>query len=86
VQGVLDATQLLAQFPHIGRMVPEFAQPSIRELILQNYRIVYRPRGEGVELLTIVHGAVDLAARGTARRWQDNYARPGPVLTPILPA
>jgi plasmid stabilization system protein ParE len=66
VQRVLDATALLADFPLLGRMVPEFSNGNLRELILQNYRIVYRVMGERVELLTILHGAVDIRSRSRA--------------------
>lgn len=39
---LIDKTKVLGRFPHSGRVVPELAEPSIRELILQPYRIVYR--------------------------------------------
>jgi plasmid stabilization system protein ParE len=32
----------LADFPEIGRMVPEFRQPNLREIICRSYRIIYR--------------------------------------------
>ena len=32
----------LKQFPEIGRIVPEYDDTEIRELIYQNYRIVYK--------------------------------------------
>ena len=47
----------LAIFPRSGRVVPEFGRPDIRELIVQSYRVVYRLQGDGVEILTIHHGA-----------------------------
>jgi len=40
-----------------GRIVPECADPAIREIIYGNYRVIYRVRGDVVELLTIFHGA-----------------------------
>ena len=36
-------------------VVPEFAEPSIRELIVRPYRLVYRTNGEIVEVLAVVH-------------------------------
>lgn len=39
---LVEKTKVLAQFPFSGRMVPEFSDPMIRELILKPYRIVYR--------------------------------------------
>lgn len=32
----------LAQFPELGRIVPEFDDESIREIIVRAYRIIYR--------------------------------------------
>jgi len=39
---LVEKTKVLAQFPFSGRIVPEFQNRLIRELILQPYRIVYR--------------------------------------------
>ena len=54
---VLDVVDRIAVFPKIGRVVPEVENPGIREVILGNYRIVYRVRGHFVEILTVYHGA-----------------------------
>ncbi len=37
--------------------MPELNDPAIREIILGNYRIVYRLRGNVVHILTVFHGA-----------------------------
>jgi toxin ParE1/3/4 len=39
---ILAKTRKLAEFPFIGRIVPEFANESIREIFAYNYRIIYR--------------------------------------------
>jgi plasmid stabilization system protein ParE len=54
---VLGAVDRLPKFPKSGRIVPELGNPIIREIILGNYRIVYRLRGSIAEVLTIYHGA-----------------------------
>jgi len=54
---VLHAIGRLEDFPQSGRIVPEKNDPQIREIILGNYRIVYRVRGTIVELLTIHYSA-----------------------------
>ncbi len=54
---VLRATDRLEDFPLSGRVVPEIGQENIREIILGNYRIIYRVLPEEVEILTIYHGA-----------------------------
>jgi plasmid stabilization system protein ParE len=54
---VLAAVDRLAVFPRSGRIVPELNDPDIREVILGNYRIVYRIRPDLIEILTVYHGA-----------------------------
>ena len=54
---VVEAVEQVANFPNLGRIVPERNDPLIREILLGSYRIVYRLRAELVELLTIHHGA-----------------------------
>lgn len=54
---VLDAIDRLVDFPELGRIVPETDNPIIREIILGNYRIVYRFKKGTIEILTIYHGA-----------------------------
>lgn len=58
---VVGAVDRITSFPHIGRIVPEMNNPLIREIILGNYRIVYRIRENTVEILTIYHSARLLA-------------------------
>jgi len=54
---VLAAVERLADFPNSGRVVPELKDPAIREILFGSYRIVYRVKGDVVELLTVYHGA-----------------------------
>ena len=51
------ATDHLADHPRLGRIVPELAIETIREVILGNYRIIYRIRQDEVQVVTIHHGA-----------------------------
>jgi len=39
---ILEKIEDIAIFPLIGRKVPEFDDPELRELIFQKYRIVYK--------------------------------------------
>ncbi len=50
-------TERLTNFPLSGRVVPEVGKKSIREIILGNYRIIYRVLPDEVEILTVHHGA-----------------------------
>jgi plasmid stabilization system protein ParE len=40
--GLLDRIRMLETFPFAGKIVEEFDNPAIRELVLPPYRIVYR--------------------------------------------
>ncbi|MBA4408567.1 MAG: type II toxin-antitoxin system RelE/ParE family toxin [Bacteroidota bacterium] len=42
VSTLFDAPSILFNHPRAGKVVPEFASQAIRELILGNYRIIYR--------------------------------------------
>ena len=39
---LLSSTVRLADFPEMGRVVPEFREHSLREIIVRSYRVVYR--------------------------------------------
>ena len=52
-QALLSRIEQPEQFPLSGRQVPEFDQPSLRELIQPHYRIVYRLVGSAVQVLRI---------------------------------
>ena len=52
-----DAVQKLKEFPNIGRLVPEVNITSVREIIFQNYRIIYRNMIDYIEIITIFHGS-----------------------------
>ncbi len=53
----LSATDRLADHPRVGRIVPELQIETIREVILGNYRIIYRIREEEVQVVTVHQGA-----------------------------
>lgn len=49
-------TQILKTFPKSGRIVPEFSNNEIRELIEGRYRIVYKILNDNeIDILTIHH-------------------------------
>ena len=53
VERLFDATQRLESFPFSGRVVPELGRDDVREIVLGEYRIVYRLKGETAELITV---------------------------------
>ena len=56
---LIKHTKSLGQFPERGRVVPEFNDESIRELIFGTYRIVYRVKHtrRSVEVIRFWHAA-----------------------------
>lgn len=50
---LIDATESLADYPQMGRIVPEFDTPSLRELIRDPYRIVYRLDADCISVIRI---------------------------------
>ena len=57
VQEMKEAAGSLAEFAERGQVVPEFGDPSIRELLVKSYRLVYRVSERRVVILTLIHGA-----------------------------
>ena len=45
-----------AEAPFAGRMVPERSAQDIREVIIRNYRIVYRVCEDAIYVLTVFEG------------------------------
>ena len=56
----LEAAASLDAFGERGRVVPEWNQPSVRELLVQRYRLLYEVTRDAVHILAFLHGARDL--------------------------
>ncbi len=54
---LFSRTEILKTNPQLGRMVPEFANSTIRELIEGSYRIVYQMDSsqDTVQIITVHH-------------------------------
>ena len=59
----LRAVRLIARFPQLGRVVPEVGDPRLRERSVFRFRLIYRLRGEQLEVVTIIHAASRLPPR-----------------------
>jgi addiction module RelE/StbE family toxin len=57
IKKIYNTVQKLSEFPNMGRIVPEINIPSVREIIFQNYRIIYRTMNNFVEIITVFHGS-----------------------------
>jgi len=56
-RSLIQHARSLAQFPLRGRVVPEFGDDTIRELLVKTYRIVYRVNhaNESIEIIRFWH-------------------------------
>jgi toxin ParE1/3/4 len=61
---LIQHTKSLGQFPERGRVVPEFDDESVREIIVRSYRIVYRlsHNDRSIEIIRFWH-----AGRGSPK-------------------
>ncbi len=55
IYGLLVESRKLAELPFYGRVVPEYKQDSIREILKRPYRIIYRLNGGHIDVLTVMH-------------------------------
>jgi plasmid stabilization system protein ParE len=65
---VLSTAGSLGELSERGRLVPELANSSIREVFVYSYRLMYRIMEDEVQILTIVYGARDADAWLRTRR------------------
>lgn len=56
VDKIVALARSLPDFPHIGRVVPEFAREDIRERFMFSYRVVYQVREDSILIVNIIHG------------------------------
>lgn len=53
VASIIEHTETLPKNPDIGRMVPEFQEPKIRELIHPPFRIVYLRESKSIHVVRV---------------------------------
>jgi toxin ParE1/3/4 len=60
VERLRKAVERLQVFPESGTRVIEWDRPDLREVVVGNYRAVYRYREQIVEILAVLHAARNL--------------------------
>ena len=53
---LFNSGESLVSLPTRGRIVPEFKQENLRELLIDNYRLVYRIKKSSIEIITVLEG------------------------------
>lgn len=54
-EDIFNNCQKLQANSNIGRMVPEFRRPEIRELIHGDYRLIHEVKASQIDMLTVWH-------------------------------
>jgi toxin ParE1/3/4 len=62
LDNLAERASSLRQFPDLGRAVPETDRPSLRELLVGPYRLIYRRDDNEVFILTLRHVRRDFDA------------------------
>ncbi len=57
IDRITRRSQQIAQFPFSGRVVPEFDNQQIREVIEGVYRIIYYIKSEQIDILAVIHSS-----------------------------
>jgi toxin ParE1/3/4 len=57
IERIREATRRLLTFPGSGRSVSEAPGSDMKELIARPFRVIYRIRGDAVQVVTVLHGA-----------------------------
>ena len=62
--GVVDKltrrSEQLIRHPRSGRMVPQYDDENLREIIVYPYRLIYRLQPDCIDIIAVFHGAQQL--------------------------
>jgi len=70
VCSIFDRVEQVKDFSRSGRSVPETNRKDIRELIIANYRIIYRIETHAVSILTVRHSRQILPDEDINQAWK----------------
>lgn len=60
IREAIEASRSLRSLSKRGRIVPEINDANIRELLVCNYRLIYRITPDALYILAYIHGSRDL--------------------------
>ncbi len=60
VQRIIDAGESLSSLYYRGRVVPEKHKDNVREIFVNEYRVIYEITEHEIRILAIIHGRRDL--------------------------
>jgi toxin ParE1/3/4 len=56
IERLFDLADELPGHPKLGHIVPELADPNVRERFLYSYRLIYELTAEAIHILAVIHG------------------------------
>jgi plasmid stabilization system protein ParE len=56
VSRIVEVSAGLGQFPNLGRLVPEFDDPTLRERFVHSDRPIYRVEQSRMLIVAVIHG------------------------------
>lgn len=68
---IVLATRRLRDFPESGRTIPETEDQTLREIIVQGYRVMYRLEADRVLILAIMHSSRNLSKQ-EKKPWEES--------------
>lgn len=57
IEKIISRVEQLETYPQSGRVVPEFHNDTLRELIEGNYRIIYKINSDAIAIVRVHHSA-----------------------------
>ena len=60
IDKITNRSKQIAAFPLSGRKVPEYDLEQIREVFSGSYRIIYYIKPDQVDVIAVIHGAMDV--------------------------
>ena len=60
IERLRERADAVARMPRSGRIVPELELEDVREVLVGNYRLVYRVIQDGIEVMSVFEGSRQL--------------------------
>ncbi|MBN2162692.1 MAG: type II toxin-antitoxin system RelE/ParE family toxin [Pontiellaceae bacterium] len=70
VLSIFDRVEQVKDFSESGQSVPEINRKDIRQLVIANYRIIYRVESKVVSILTVRHSRQILPDEDITDAWE----------------
>ena len=70
-RGILNTPKRIKKFPFSGRIVPEFCDTTIWEIIHGSYRIIYKVSDSSCFVVSVIHASRDIMRHLIPAVWND---------------